>query len=132
MGTPSSGGLGGAGSGGGGGNGPPLMVETQLTLLRMMTMRMTPLLLQKMKDYIGYIETDTCLQLEPEDLVIQTQISLGYLGDDEEKEDTREDLDEMDVMDGMVEKDNLDNKETLDNMDKMVEMVGMVEMVMMG
>ena len=98
----------------------------------MMTMRMTPPPLQKMKDYIGYIETDTCLQLEQEDLVIQTQISLGYLGVNEEKGDTREDLNKMDVMDGMVEKGNLDNRETLDNMDKMVEMVGMVEMVMMG
>ena len=123
MGTPSSGALRGAGPGGGG-NGPPLMVETQITLLRMMTMKMTPLPLLRMKDYIGYIETDIYLQLE--------QIFLGYLGNDVEREGLQEDLDEMDVMDKMVQKVNLDNKEILDNMDKMVEMVGMVEMVMMG
>ena len=130
MGTP-SGGLREArpgGGGGGGGNGPPLMVETQVTLLRMMTMKMTPLPLLRMKDYVGYIEIDICLQLKQEDLVIPTQIFLGYLGV-MEKEGLQEDLDEMDMMDEMVEKGNLDNKETLD---KMVEMVGMVEMVMMG
>ena len=105
---------------------PPLMVETEVTLLRMVTMKMTPLPLLRMKDYIGYIETDICLQLEQEDLVILTQIFLGYLGDDMEREGLQKDLDEMDMMDEMVEKGNLDN------MDKMVEMVAMVEMVMMG
>ena len=55
--------------------------------------------------------------------MIWTQISLGYLEGDVEREKIKEDLDKMVMMGKVVEKDN---------MDKMVEMVEMEEMVRMG